>query len=273
MVFHRTWLLSCSLLVLAGCAPSPMDQAFVPPAQFAGLKPTDLPLAPFPIDGVAWTTLSQAELRAQLPNRATTVMIQRQNPDGSLSLAEAPVSGSPGAYTVIIDYLKFTTQVLVKGPNGIPALIRVGVGLRIRAQVVTTRPGLNLGSLLTIATASQAGDLTGSFSMDLLGLDAPDSLVLPPGAEISQGSVQGLLATVQAVEQRLQAHDSTFRPLVVAWRDLRSDELPPAPSAPGAHPVAGGPGGSTSAGMPSRSFQPVPAASPAAAGTTAAISP
>jgi hypothetical protein len=217
--------------------------------------------------------LAQADLRAQLPNRATTVMIERQNPDGSTSLASAAVSGSPGAYTVIVDYLKFATQTLAKGPDGTPAVARIGVGLRIRAQVVTLRPGLNLGSLLAIAAAAQAGDLTGTFSVDLLGLDAPDGLLLPPGAEVSQGSVQALLGTIAAVEQRLTAQDSTFHPLLVAWRDLRADELPPTP-APGAPTITGGSAGTGAAinggTMPVRTFQ--PATPTATAPTSSAVS-
>ncbi len=251
-----------------------MDQAFVPPASFSGLKPADRPLGPDPINGIAWASLSQVELRAQLPNRASTVMIERQNLDGSVSLAAAAVSGSPGVYSVVVDYLKFATQTMANGPEGTPAIARIGVGLRIRAQVVTLRSGLNLGSLLAIATAAQAGDLTGTFSVDLLGLDAPNSLLLLSGAEISQNSVQAILATVHAVEQRLIAADSSFRPLLVAWRNLRPDEVATtsitrAPSVSGSM-VGTGVAGSGSV-APGRSFQAPPATStPAPVTPTAA---
>lgn len=266
MIRLPAWLLCLPVLAVVGCSPSPMDQAFVPPAAYAGLKSADRPLGPDPINGISWATLSQSDLRAQLPNRATTVMIERQNLDGSISLAGAAVSGAPGAYTVVVDNLKFTTQTMAKGPEGTPAIARIGVGLRIRAQVVTLRPGLNLGSLLAIATAAQAGDLTGTFSVDLLGLDAPNSLLLLSGAEVSLGSVQALLATVQAVEQRLIAQDSSFRPLLVAWRNLRPDEVA-ATSVTASVTAMPSASGSVA---PGRAFQSVPAtSSPASATPTA----
>lgn len=226
MIRSAAWRLSLPsvILVLAACALPPEDAAFVPVGDFTGFKPTDLLLGPDPINGIAWMSLNQADLRAHLPNRASTVMIERQNSDGSLSFASAAVTGAPGAYTVITDYLKFAAQSVDKGPQGAPGIARIGVGIRVRAQVVTSRAGLNLGSLLAVAGAAKSGDLTGTFSVDLLGVDAPASLSLPLGIEVSQGSVQALLSTINAVEGRLIDPDSTLRPLLLAWRDLRADE-------------------------------------------------
>ena len=51
---------------------------------------------------------------------------------------------------------------------------RVGVGLRIRAQVVTDKSNLNLGSIANIGLEASNGNLRGGISVDIVGIDSKD---------------------------------------------------------------------------------------------------
>jgi hypothetical protein len=214
-------------LALASCGTPPQEAAFVAPEVFPGFRPLEQALAAGevdPSDGKAWKSLSPNEIRERLPNRMSSVMIERQNADGSVVLASAPVTAAPGAYTVVMDQIKYATARLDRGPDGQAGFARIGVGIRIRAQVVTLKENLNLGSLLAIGTAARAGDLTGSLSFDLIGVDATDvALPLPLSAEIQEESLRAALAAINAIEDRLGDAKVRLRPHVVGWRTLRSE--------------------------------------------------
>ncbi len=228
-------------LVLAACGTAPQDTAFVAPDGFSGFRPGERALAADevdPTDGKPWSSMSSSEIRERLPNRLASVLIERQNTDGTISLAAAPVTGGPGAYGVVMDYLKYATVPLQSGPDGQPCLARIGVGIRIRVQVVTLREHLNLGSLLAIGTAARAGDLTGSLAFELIGVDATDgSLSLPLSAEIQEESLRAALAAINAIEARLGDPQVTLRPHLVGWQGLDQAVSrgfsAPTPTAPG----------------------------------------
>lgn len=100
-----------------------------------------------------------------LPNEAVYVSITKVNSEGVISYGPASASGSKGIYTVTLDYAKFTTlKVFDDTNNSCDGFAKVGVGLRVTANIETKKKGLDIGNLFGLALAAKNDKLTGTLS-------------------------------------------------------------------------------------------------------------
>ncbi|QEO79867.1 hypothetical protein [Pseudomonas brassicacearum] len=160
-----------------------------------------------------WSSLTNQQINDLLPIEKTSTSILRVQSDLSLGYAGAKYTGSSGKYVVVLDYSKYRDEVTDIG--GAPCL--VGVGVRVRATIVTRKSDLDLGSLFAIAFAAKSGYLSGNLEVMKIGIDSAQlKSVIPDFTEISDGSVQQAMQAVGAVKNRLYDKDTKLTPHVLA---------------------------------------------------------
>lgn len=224
----RLVLVAASVAVLAGCAvpgrlPS-LDKAVgssglinAPALEFVSIDPgASLWFEKETSAGlkkVFWEDLTNAQANPELSLERSFVSIKKIETSGAVSVASAKFTAEAGKYKTIIDYAKYRDDVI--SPGDVPC--KVGVGVRISADVVTTKADIDLGSLFAIAFAAKSGYLSGQIEVLKIGIDSPSlSLILPPPSEINDTSLQNALQAVAGIRAKLYDADTKIRPHILA---------------------------------------------------------
>ena len=166
---------------------------------------------------VYWEDLSNDKANADLSIERSFVSVKKETADGSLGFASARFTAEAGKYKTVLDYAKYRDEQM--GEEKRP--VRVGVGVRIIANITTTKANIDLGSLFAIAFAAKAGYLSGQIEVLKIGIESPGlSMVLPPPTDINDTSMQNALQAVAAIRAKLYDSDTKLRPhvLAVQWK-------------------------------------------------------
>lgn len=159
-----------------------------------------------------WGELSNQNVNKFLPLEKTYISILKKDGEIGAGFATAKVSGSAGKYQVVMDYAKYRDAI---GSNGRQS--RVGVGVRVVANVETKKSNVDLGSIFAIGAAAKAGSLTGDIEVLKIGIDSPKfGSVLPPPTDISDASLQNALLAVGAIRTRVFDSDTILTPHIIA---------------------------------------------------------
>lgn len=172
----------------------------------------------------AFDTLSIKELSTRkadvirfLPNETVYSTLEKR--DGSLELQYGPASltGKAGAYTVTLDYAKFTTLKYNDNQNNCAGFTKVGVGMRITAKITTYEAGIDVSSLFGLGVAAKTGKLTGQISIDIIGMESSkitDLITLP--VDISEASIQTALQSLSAIKSKMYDEGTNLFPQILA---------------------------------------------------------
>jgi len=99
--------------------------------------------------------------------------------------------------------------------------VYIGVGLRLRASVQVLKGSVQLSSLFGLGVAANTGSLSGSLTMQTLGIHGPAvSALMPLPNEVSQSSIQGAMQSFAAIKAKLYdtgANGVTVIPQIVAF--------------------------------------------------------
>lgn len=152
-----------------------------------------------------------------LPNEAVYVTVRKIDVNGGINWGVSSVTAEKGSYTVIMDYCKFTTLKAYENDSLCIGFTKVGVGLRITANIETAKAGLNIGSLFGLGIAAQGGKLTGTMSIDVIGMESKQITdLLPLPSEISPASIQNCLQAMAAIKTKIYDTDTRLFPQIVA---------------------------------------------------------
>jgi len=177
-------------------------------------------------------TLSLKELSADkagvfkfLPNEAVHVTLQKFDTEhNSFAYGPASVTDKIGNYTVIMDYCKFTAINALNGDSRCAGITKVGIGLRITANIETLEPGVNTGSLFELGMAAQTGKLKGTISIDVIGIESHQITDLVPSpSEISPTSIQNALQAIATIKAKIYDNETYLFPQVLAVKKLEGD--------------------------------------------------
>lgn len=152
-----------------------------------------------------------------LQNEAVSVQITTYNDSGQITYGPASLTGEKGSYTVIMDYVKFTTLKIPNDQGGCDGFAKVGIGLRIRANIETRKKGLNLGGLFAIGLQAEQNKLTGTLTIDVIGMESKEiTSLIPLPSEISSASIQSVLQSMAAIKSQLYNSETRLYPQIVA---------------------------------------------------------
>ena len=164
-----------------------------------------------------WDDLKNSEANSNLPLERSFVSVLKMDGSINVGFISSKYSAEAGRYKTTLDYAKFRDDVM--GDKNIP--VRVGVGVRIVADISTTKADIDLGSIFAIAFAAKAGYLKGQIEVLKIGMDSPSfSLVLPPPTEINDTSLQNALQAVASIRAKLYDSDTKLTPHILAVQSM-----------------------------------------------------
>lgn len=162
---------------------------------------------------IFWDDLKNAEVNANLSLERSFVSVVKNDASATAGFASSKFSADAGKYKTTLDYAKFRDDVM--GDSQTP--VRVGVGVRIVAEITTSKADLDLGSIFAIAFAAKAGYLKGQIEVLKIGIDSPSfTLVLPPPTDINDTSLQNALQAVASIRAKMNDPDTKLTPYIMA---------------------------------------------------------
>ena len=150
-------------------------------AQFLSSKPDNyaveaknyidfIPIAPIQIESKVTSATSKNEIKAQttlemsldkqsvlnfIPNESMETTIQRFNTDQTVSYLYSGRSVNKGTYRLIIDYNKYIIQSIdSETTDNCVGYAKIGVGLRIIANINTLKNNIDISSLVALGKAA-----------------------------------------------------------------------------------------------------------------------
>lgn len=227
-------------VLLAGCngmKPAGPSDTSGQHIAFGGYEPVEPDIAPwytgYNKDGVKqktlWAGKKTKEIRELLPLQTSSTVIKRYEAGGKITYFSAMADAKVGFYEVIMDYSKYRMEDTVADDND-AGNIKVGVGVRIRAKVWTSEAGVNLNSLLVMGGEARGKRLSGTLTVDVIGIDSQKMVgQLPVGVQFDETSLQTTLQTLAAIQTRIHDDDAILTPHVLA---LKQATAPPAEVTP-----------------------------------------
>lgn len=168
---------------------------------------------------VMWASLDNDTKRKLLPNQTANMTTYRLESTGEAKYLTSIVSGEMGTYRVIMDYAMYRTD-SINGEDGTNlGTGRVGVGLRVKAEIQTFEANVDLGSLIAIGFAAKSNQLRGRLEVHALGLNSPEITTLfPTPSTIDETSIQKTLEALAAIKSKLGDQATNITPQIVAVR-------------------------------------------------------
>lgn len=219
-------ILACSSV---GCGGTLTAGIVTLPNETAAARKEFVPTEPLPADQVTyypsqsktkvtvpWSSLPDEEKNALLPIHRASIVTQQLDASGNAAYLAASVTGETGSYVVTMDFMKARVEEIAFGTSE-TGYAMVGVGLRVKAQIVTTKVGVNVGSPTALGVAAQAGFVAGSLFVEVIGLDSHDvSLLFPLPSTIDQTSIEKVLEAAASIKSKLGDPGTRLTPHVVA---------------------------------------------------------
>ncbi|MBK7524812.1 MAG: hypothetical protein IPN49_12190 [Saprospiraceae bacterium] len=118
--------------------------------------------------------------------------------------------------------MKFATLREITEERVLLGYKRVGVGLRIIANVTAMESGINLGDLFSIGLAAKANKITGNLMLEVIGIKSKDvTSVLPLPSEINQSTIQSAMQAMATIKSKIYENGTELYPQVMA---IKSEE-------------------------------------------------
>jgi hypothetical protein len=231
--------LAVSVCVIEGCSNMvvvPHQLTLVGPNTYNDFLPVDplpSPQITYPDSTTgamvtkAWTQLSNAEIQNILTDTHAQITVGKFDADANLTYLAGKVTGQVGTYRVIMDYCEYVSE-LVKDENGKTiGQGRVGVGLRLTADVTTKSANVNLGSLLALGVAASTDQLSGTMSVDSIGIRiAGDGGPILSNTTIDETSIQKTLESIAVIQSKIADTSTKLDPQLLAVKPISSNINP-----------------------------------------------
>jgi len=161
--------------------------------------------------------LDKVKLKNFLTDLSMSITIEKADASGKISYAVASGSVEKGSYTVLIDFVRCNTLNLVLKDGTCGGFGKVGVGLRLRANIETKKSGINIGNIFGLALEAQKGNVVGTLSFDVIGINSKDVInLVPVPTEISQSSIMTALQALATIKSKIEDDSTSLHPKLLA---------------------------------------------------------
>ncbi|MHC1774927.1 MAG: hypothetical protein AB9834_05880 [Lentimicrobium sp.] len=223
-------ILVTSLIIITSCNSSKILTQGKTYDNFRGFEPIDpieyLEEVAIVENGeIVWKyplKLKKDEILGFLANETVLVSVGQFSGEGSLGYGPASFSIKGSSYKITMDYMKFATLREKDLEGLLVGYKRVGVGLRIIANVTAMESGVNLGDLFAIGLAAKANKLSGTLMLEIIGIKSKDvTAVLPLPSEINQSTIQSAMQAMATIKSKIYEDGTELYPQVMA---IKSEE-------------------------------------------------
>lgn len=199
-----------------------------------------IPIAPIQIKSDVISATSNNEIKSQstlqmsmdkqsvlnfLPNESMETTIQRFNADGTVSYLYSGRSLKKGTYRLIVDYNKYIIQTVEgSGNDSCVGYAKIGVGLRIVANVNALRNNIDISSLVALGAAAAKGEISGSVGYQVVGIESKEiTAVIPINSEITSSINQVFLQAIGVVKGKVYDSATRLYPQIIAIKHSGCD--------------------------------------------------
>ncbi|MFY0629178.1 MAG: hypothetical protein JXR05_02285 [Flavobacteriaceae bacterium] len=199
-----------------------------------------IPIAPIQIKANVISATSNNEIKSQstlqmsmdkqsvlnfLPNESMETTIQRFNADGTVSYLYSGRSLKKGTYRLIVDYNKYIIQTVEgDGNDSCVGYAKIGVGLRIVANVNALRNNIDISSLVALGAAAAKGEISGSVGYQVVGIESKEiTAVIPINSEITSSINQVFLQAIGVVKGKVYDSATRLYPQIIAIKHSGCD--------------------------------------------------
>ena len=219
---------------MSGCATVITDGDLRSASQFKAFIPIDAMPSPTveytntqgQTVTTAWSALSNDQRRGLLPNQTSTMTTYKLDTSGEAKYLTAGVTGKAGTYRVVMDYALYRSDSLVNASGNHLGSGRIGVGLRIKAQIQTYEAGIDLGSIIALGFAAKGNKVKGNLEVNCLGINSPEiTAIFPSPSAINETSIQNALEALAAIKSKISDTNTSVTPQVIAIRIDDSEAL------------------------------------------------
>ena len=153
-----------------------------------------------------------------LPNESMETTIQSFNRNGEVSYLYSGRSVSKGTYRLIIDYNKYIIQTVKdNGDDNCVGYAKLGIGLRIIANVNALKNNIDISSLVALGAAASRGEVSGSVGYQVIGIESKEiTAVVPINSEITSSINQVFLQAMGVVKGKIYDSASRLYPQIIA---------------------------------------------------------
>ena len=167
-------------------------------------------------------SLSSNDIRRRLTSTETLISVERRDSSGGFSYLGSGGKVSRGTYRVTFDYANYTNQ-RVTFINDESAIGRIGVGLRITADLEIKKNGVDLSGLIPIALAAEDNKVSGQLSFLVYGISNDKvGLAVPSQAILDVNSVQKSFEAAAAVRILFGLEDTLLEPYLLGISEVES---------------------------------------------------
>jgi hypothetical protein len=185
------------------------------------------PIEPLPVKNVEvytggkfvvkpWAALGDSTIRDLLPNQSAQIAMRTNDLTGKVNYLTASVTDKAGSYEVIMDFMKYRIED-VYDKYEVAGSGRIGIGLRVKAKVITYKANLNLSSLANLGVEASNNHLTGLLSIDIIGIDSKDiTNYIPLTAKLDETSIQNALQAIATIKSKIWDANVKITPQLIA---------------------------------------------------------
>ena len=174
------------------------------------------PLDPLPVRIETNGDLSSERILRSLPDETVRIATGQVIGSGDVSYGQINVGAEGNSYIIIVDYIKSNVRSMdypiideiMKTEDIKNVQVYYGVGLRVIANISVISGKINISNLYGLAAAAEAKQISGTMTIQTLGISGPSiTPLLPIPSEISANSIQNALIAIGSIKAKM--YDST----------------------------------------------------------------
>lgn len=153
-----------------------------------------------------------------VPNESMETTIQKFTESGDLEYHYSGRSVKKGTYRLTIDYNKYIIQNINNtNENDCFGYAKIGIGLRIVANISALENNIDISSLVAIGNAAQKGDIAGTVGYQVIGIESKEiTAILPINSEITSSINQVFLQALGVVKGKIYDKATRLHPQIIA---------------------------------------------------------
>ncbi|WP_299057531.1 hypothetical protein [uncultured Polaribacter sp.] len=155
-----------------------------------------------------------------VPNESMETTIQKFNNEGNIEYYYSGRSVNKGSYRLIIDYNKYIIHNIDKtGQEDCQGYAKIGIGLRIIANIKALKNNIDISSLVAIGNAAKDGNISGTVGYQVIGIESKEiTAILPINSEITSSINQIFLQAIGVVKGKIYDEKTRLHPQIIALK-------------------------------------------------------
>ncbi|MBI3134383.1 MAG: hypothetical protein HYZ14_06860 [Bacteroidetes bacterium] len=159
------------------------------------------------------------EILKLIPHYGMSLTIKTNTTEGGLKFATNALSAKKNSYEMVFDFTAYSSQPIYDNKKQIIATGKLGVTTRLKANIITKSKNLNLSDLFQIGIYASQEKLTGTLSIEIIGISSPEIVaMIPVPAELNVTSVQSSLQSLAAIKAKIFDESTRLHPQILAIR-------------------------------------------------------